>query len=117
MKTEYKDFIGVFSEVYPDGFCEHLISEFDRHQKLGAGTDRQKGEGATKHRKNDYQIFSNGKNISFEAFEGKNTVDFFFSGLQHCFEGYANEFSVLKDVKINCTNMKMQKYSKNMMLS
>jgi hypothetical protein len=111
MNIEYKDFIGVFSDVYPDGFCEHLISEFDRNQKLGAGTDRQNGEGADKHRKNDYQIFSNGKNINFEAFEGKNTIDLFFNGLQRCFEAYGNEFSVIKEAKINCNNMKMQKTS------
>jgi len=111
MKTEYKDFIGVFSNVYPEGFCEHLIAEFDRNQTLGAGTDRQMGEGIEKHKKNDYQIFSNGKNINFEPFEGKNTVDMFFKGLQHCFEAYSNEFSIIKSIKINCNNMKMQKTS------
>ena len=101
MKTEYKDFIGVFSEAYPEGFCEHLIAEFDRNQKLGAGSDRQTSEGTPKHRKNDYQIGSNGKNINFESFDGKNTIDMFFKGLQHCFEAYANEFSTLKEIKIN----------------
>lgn len=111
MKYDFKDFIGVFSEVYPEGFCQHLISEFDRNQKLGAGTDRQNGEGADKHRKNDYQIFSNGKNINFESFEGNNTIDMFFTGLQNCFEVYTNEFSTLKSIKINCNNMKMQKTS------
>ena len=80
MKTEYKDFIGVFSAVYPEGFCEHLISEFERNLTLGAGTDRQQGEGAYKHRKDDYQIFSNGKNINFEPFNGENTIDVFFNG-------------------------------------
>ena len=109
MKAEYKDFIGVFSDVYPEGFCEHLISEFDRNQTLGAGTDRQNSEGASKHIKNDYQIFSNGKNIIFEYFEGRNTRDLFFEGLQKCFEAYSNEFSVIKDNGINCNNMKMQK--------
>ena len=111
MSIEYKDFIGVFSDVYPEGFCEHLIAEFERNLKLGAGTDRQNGEGAPKHRKNDYQIFSNGKNISFEPFKDENTIDVFFNGLQRCFEAYGNEFSTLKDVKINCNNMKMQKTS------
>ena len=111
MNTEYKDFIGVFSEVYPEGFCEHLISEFDRNQTMGAGTDRQNGEGAAKHVKNDYQIFSNGKNINFEPFDGKNTVDMFFDGLQACFQNYSNEYSALKDGRINCNNMKMQKTS------
>lgn len=111
MNYEHKDFIGVFSDVYPDGFCEHLISEFDRNQKLGAGSDRQASEDTPKHMKNDYQIFSNGKNINFELFDGKNTIDMFFKGLQHCFEVYSSEFSTLKDIKIKCNNMKMQKTS------
>jgi len=111
MKSEYKDFIGVFSDVYQDGFCEHLISEFERNKNLGAGTDRQNGEGANKHIKNDYQIFSNGKNINFEAFEDRNTIDLFFDGLQACFQQYSNEYSTLKDGQINCNNMKMQKTS------
>ena len=111
MKIEYKDFIGVFSGVYPKGFCEHLISEFDRNQSLGVGTDRQNGEGVSKHIKNDYQIFSNGKNINFEPFKEKNTIDLFFEGLQACFEQYSNEYSALKDGEINCNNMKMQKTS------
>lgn len=111
MNIEYKDFIGVFSQVFPDGFCEHLISEFDRNQTFGAGTNRQNGEGALKHVKNDYQICVNGRNTIFENFEGQNTKNLFFEGLQKCFEAYSNEFSVIKDIKIHCNNMKMQKTS------
>lgn len=111
MNTEYKDFIGVFSGVYPDGFCEHLISEFERNQKLGVGTNRQNSEGADRHIKDDYQICSNGKNLNFEPFDGHNTVDLFFKGLQNCFDVYAGEFSTLKSLDIRCNNMKMQKTS------
>ena len=111
MKAEYKDFIGVFSDVYMDGFCEHLIAEFDRNQSFGAGTDRQNREGADKHIKNDYQIFSNGKNLAFEAFNGDCPIDLFFAGLQRCFEAYSKEYSVLRDTKVNCSSMKMQKTS------
>ena len=111
MKAEYKDFIGFFSDVYPDGFCQHLIAEFDRNQTLGAGSDRQTGEGAAKHLKEDYQIFSNGKNLKFDLFEGKKPLDMFFKGLQHCFELYNDEFSTLKTLNINCRDMKMQKTS------
>ncbi len=109
MNTEYKDFIGVFSNVYPEGFCEHLVAEFDRNQELGAGVDRQKNEGAFKHKKNDYQIYCNGKNINFEPFKGSSPVNVFFDGLQKCFEEYTNDFSTLKDLRINCNNLKMQK--------
>ena len=88
MKFACKDFIGVFSNVYPEGFCEHLIAEFERNLTLGAGTDRQNGEGAHKHTKNDIQIFSNGKNILFDDFKKDSapTTDLFFRGLQNCFE-------------------------------
>lgn len=109
MNIEYKDFIGIFSDVYPEGFCEHLISEFERNQKLGAGSNRQESEKVLKHLKNDYQINVNGKNFYLEPFEDKKTIDMFFKGLQHCFEIYTSEFSGLKDIKISCTNMKMQK--------
>jgi len=111
MKTEYKDFIGVFSEVYPEGFCEHLISEFERNKNLGAGSDRRLSEGADNHVKNDYQIGCNGKNINFHDFNGKITLDIFFHGLQLCFDAYGNEFSVIKDIKLKCNNIKMQKTS------
>jgi hypothetical protein len=109
MNPEYKDFIGVFSGVYPEGFCEHLIAEFDRNQKLGVGVDRKKGEGSNKHVKNDYQIFSNGRNINFEPFGGEGTIDVFFNGLQKCFQEYTDEFSVAKEIDVRCNNMKMQK--------
>jgi hypothetical protein len=111
MNSEYKDFIGVFNDVYPEGFCEHLIAEFDRHRTLGAGSSRQNGEGAPKHNKDDYQISCNGKNLAFENFNGHSTVDFFFKGLQNCFDEYTNEFSVLKSLEIKANNMKMQKTS------
>jgi len=111
MSSEYKDFIGVFSDVYPEGFCEHLIAEFDRHRDLGAGTDRQNSEGSPKHKKDDYSISCNGKNLNFEGFNENSIVDLFFRGLQNCFAEYANEFSVIKHGRLNTNNMKMQKTS------
>lgn len=112
MNIEYEDFIGVFSNVYPDGFCQHLMSEFEKHQNLGAGFDRQHSDGVEKHIKDDCQIFSNGKNILFDPFDGKETSEMFFTGLQACFDHYCNQYSVLKDIKQRCVNMKIQKTSK-----
>lgn len=119
MKFNCEDFIGVFSEVYPKGFCEHLISEFERNERLGVGYSRSDSEGAYKHAKDDYQIFSNGRNLQFNSFDenneqrvNKNTHDIFYRGLQACFETYTEEFSVLKNVDIRCNSMKMQKTTK-----
>jgi hypothetical protein len=111
MKAEYKDFIGVFSDILPEGFCQHFISEFERNQALGAGSNRQDGEGVAKHLKEDSYCHLNGCNVNFLPFEGGSSVHMFFDGLQKCFEAYSKEFSVLKDIKITCTNMKIQKTS------
>ena len=35
----------------------------------------------------------------------------FFKGLQDCFSVYGEKYSTLKNIEINCTNMKMQKTS------
>ena len=35
MKTQYIDFIGMYQNPYPDGFCNHMISEFERVRSNG----------------------------------------------------------------------------------
>jgi hypothetical protein len=109
MKVEHKDFIATYTDIYPEGYCRHLINEFDRLANSGAGSNRQNSENALTHVKNDYQI---GLNIGIhgaEPFQEKNTVDMFFTGLQTCYEEYTNKFSVLKQNKIRGTTMKMQR--------
>lgn len=109
MKAEYKNFIGVYTDVYPDGYCQHLIDEFERMKSSGAGENRIKSENAKRHAKNDFQIGLSLKGHQVESFNGKNTVDMFFDGLQRCYEEYISEYSSLQDGKIRATTMKMQK--------
>jgi len=111
MKKEYDNFIGIFTDVYDEGFCEHLIAEFERNKTLGAGTNRQDGEGAKKTIKDDYNMFCNGKNLQFEDFLGIRTIDFFYAGLQKCFDNYTKEYSCLQSLDLKCKIMKMQKTS------
>lgn len=109
MNAEFNDFIGVFSGVYEEGFCAHISSEFERNRELGAGTDRQKGEGVSKHLKEGYLIFNNGRNVLFEPINGKEVQDIFWTGLQSCFDQYSNKYSILKDVRLNAQQMKIQR--------
>lgn len=111
MNIKYEDFIGIYENVYPEGYCQHLINEFERLESGGAGVNRQRGEGALAHRKNDYQIYLNIKNHGAEPFHDKNSVDLFFDGLQQCYENYLEKFSVLSDGKVRATVMKMQRTS------
>jgi hypothetical protein len=105
MNIEYKEFFGIYTDVYPQGYCQNIISEFERLKDSGAGTNRLKGENAPAHVKNDYQIMAD---MGIHGLN-KSAVDEFFRGLQSCFEEYTSKFSVLKDGQIRGTAMKMQR--------
>jgi hypothetical protein len=109
MKAEYKDFIGIYSDVYPEGYCQHLINEFERLIESGAGFNRQQYEGMPKHKKNDTHIELNLGAHTVAAFNKTPAVRMFFDGLQICYDSYTEEFSGLKDAKITGTAMKMQR--------
>jgi hypothetical protein len=109
MNAEYKDFIAIYRDVYPEGYCQHLIKEFDRLVESGAGTNRQRGEGAPKHRKNDMQLGLNFGVHTAADFNSTSATRMFFDGLQRCYDAYTEQFSVLRDGKITGTAMKMQR--------
>ena len=111
MNTSTEDFIRIYEEVYPEGYCNHLISEFERLVSSGAGSNRQIGEGAKKHSKDDMQLEFNIGSHTINMFEESPSQDVFFSGLQSCFERYLGEFSSLSEASIHGTAMKMQRTS------
>ena len=109
MNSKYNGFIGVYDNVYPEGYCKHLVSEFDRLESSGAGSNRIQSEGAKRHIKNDHQLGMALKGHELVPFENNNAVDVFFSGLQRCYDEYVSKFSVLVDAKIRATTMKAQR--------
>lgn len=110
MNTEQFEHIVLYHNVYPDGYCQHLIKEFDRLALNGAGADRQTSEDVARHVKDDYQIGINLKAHNVFDFDGKNACDLFFDGLQSCYDDYTNKYSVLRNNgKIRATHMKMQR--------
>lgn len=111
MITEIKDFIGMYSGVYPDGYCAHMVEEFDRLQEIGCGTNRQERDGVPKHAKNDFSIGFNFKGQCPNPFKEEFSINLFFNGLQKCFEHYSTEFSSLKECKLFATEAKAQKTS------
>ena len=109
MNTEYKEFIGIYRNVYPEGYCQHLINEFERLIESGAGSNRQRSEGAPKHSKNDMQLGLNFAMHTAADFNGNQATRVFFDGLQQCYDQYTEQFSVLKTDNIRGTAMKMQR--------
>ena len=116
----YKDFIGIYENVYPDGFCKHFIEEFERLSNEGVTNNRQQIEGCHKTLKQDEFAFLNFKNQSPTPFKvEENSRDYdptewgvkslFFDGLQRCFNHYCNQYDALRQLEIRCNNIKVQK--------
>ena len=109
MKKESSDqFINVYSDVYEEGFCQHLINEFERIACSGATSDRIKSEGAKRHHKNDSHVFLDLRHQGVGSFNEKNTINLLYNGLQECFEDYSQNFSILKDLNLRGNTLKMQ---------
>tara|TARA_B100001250_G_scaffold5059_1_gene4312 strand:- start:8306 stop:8899 length:594 start_codon:yes stop_codon:yes gene_type:complete len=106
---EYRDFIGLYEGVYPDGYCRHMIDEFERLSNTGATYNRQHEEGCLKRIKQDEFTFLNFKNHTPTPFNGDDAKDIFFRGLQECYEDYVAEYDILRDLNVKCTNIKLQK--------
>jgi hypothetical protein len=108
--VEHKDFIGYYRNLYPSGYCEHLIKEFNRLEEGGVGANRQRSENVDRHIKDDYQILIELSNHNLIGFEDKDPCNLFFNGLQACYDNYTSKYSILRDNgKIRASIMKMQR--------
>ena len=109
MNAQYNQFIGMYNNVYQDGFCNHMISEFERVLSQGLCGNRQDSEGTTKTTKQDNFYFLNLKQHVISPFNDDEVLPVFMNGLQRCFDDYVAEYDILKDVDLKCTSVKMQK--------
>jgi len=109
MIIEYKDFIGTYHDVYPAGYCKHLIEECETLAVSGAGANRIRSENAVKTSKDDYQINLNLIGHNIVPFEGLKVTDVFFNGLQSCYEDYVENYASLKNQPIRSSIFKMQR--------
>ena len=109
MISEYHEFIGMYNNIFEDGYCSHMISEFERFRSGGYCGNRQFSEGISKTKKNDEYLFLNLRNHSLSPFNGACPLRIFFDGLQRCYDNYVSEYDILKEDNIKCTSVKMQK--------
>jgi hypothetical protein len=109
MDSTFSDFIGHFSNVYEDGFCNHMIEEFERCSSRGLCGNRKRSEGSRSTSKKDDFLFLNMKNIPISSFNNKRSLDIFYDGLQRCFESYTDEYDVLKGINLSANYVKMQR--------
>lgn len=109
IKSKYIDFIGMYSNVFSDEYCDHMISEFERFHNGGMCGNRQLCEGDYKFNKQDEFIGLNVLNHEPSYFGDESSMGIFWDGLQTCFDLYAEEYDVLKTQGLTCTSVKMQK--------
>lgn len=111
MKANYDGFIGIYSDVYHEQYCQHLIGEAERLFSSGAGKTRQQAESTfSKLKKSDTQIHLNCKGHSIALFNGVTCQNVFFDGLQKCYEDYVSHFPAAQETgELLGTAMKLQK--------
>ncbi len=108
MSYSCNNFIGIFKNVYPDGFCEHLINEFERNVNEW-GINRKQSDNANSIQKNDTQIHIDGINSKISVFNNISAYELYWQEIQKCFKRYSEDFSFLTNSSISCTSMKLQK--------
>ena len=68
MQAKYNQFIGMYENVFPEYFCQHLIDEFERLNRSGITSNRKESENANKTFKADRHLFLNYKKSLHEIF-------------------------------------------------
>ena len=111
MTENYNEFIGMYTDVYEDGYCSHMINEFERLLDSRIVRSRRETEGVDKIQKDDLTTNLNVKGASFSPFNDKCINQIYTEGLQHCLNMYCNKFDILKTVDIVGSEYKMQKTS------
>ena len=107
----YIDSIGMYQNVLPEGFCSHLIKQFDIFQEKGYCGTRKTNENANRYHMDDTFLFLNVNNHpeSLERFEDEGTIDTINYGLQKCFDDYVNKFDILQSISLRSSVIKVQK--------
>ena len=110
MKVLHKDFVGIYEGVFPDGYCQHMIEEFEALDKAGAGHSRQQSErNVSPLKKKDTAVYLSFRGHQSRSFDNRDVLDTFFQGLQICYEYYVDQYPALTDSKIRATAAKMQR--------
>lgn len=110
MSEKYVNFIGMYDNIFPDGFCDHLIVTFEKLVERGLCYSRKQSESTRKVVKDDF-AFSLDINSHSElgTFNGESVSSIVIDTLQNCFDSYIDNYDILKESRLNCSSFKFQK--------
>ena len=109
LNSKYIDFIGMYENILPDGFCNFLIKEFDRILDSGCGSNRQENGEGLKIQKEDSFFNLSLKTHGVANFNGDSCPRIVLDSIQECFLKYGEKFDILKTMNLNSISLKMQK--------
>ena len=114
MSCEYEDFIGTYRNVFPDGFCRHVIDCFEDISQNSKWTisRQQENKNIRKHIKDDELLFLNDTNIGqmhLPKWRGQEIQKMLWKGLQIAFDQYEDQYDILQNEKLAAQQLKMQK--------
>ncbi len=110
MSEKYVNFIGMYDNIFPDGFCDHLIVTFEKLVERGLCYSRKQSESTRKVVKDDF-AFSLDINSHSElgTFNGESVSSIVIDAVQNCFDSYIDNYDILKESRLNCSSFKFQK--------
>lgn len=110
MSEKYVNFIGMYDNIFPDGFCDHLIVTFEKLVERGLCYSRKQSESIRKVVKDDF-AFSLDINSHSElgTFNGESVSSIVIDAVQNCFDSYIDNYDILKESRLNCSSFKFQK--------
>lgn len=109
MNIIFKDHIGIFQDVYEEGFCNHVVNEIDSLYNMGATNNRIESDNSPKHRKDDQTIILNFTPHHVKYFNNTPVQDIFFVGLQKCFDEYSSKYSLISQLSMRASIIKAQR--------
>lgn len=112
LTERYIDFIGFYENVFPQGFCRHVIQQYEIIFENGFCGTRKRNEKCQKTQKDGSFYFLNMKNgydVMMEEYNGLSVIDILRNGLQRCFDAYVNEFDILQGSILRGSDIKIQK--------
>jgi hypothetical protein len=106
MNTEYKNFIGVYKDVYPESFCQRAIDIFEEYVTKGHVFPREEPPHLKQDLALDLNTLNNFRTINENC---ASLYDEFVKGLRECFFTYKDRFSILNDYNLSMHNVKVQR--------
>jgi hypothetical protein len=109
MSNDKTNFIEVYENALSTEFCEHVINQFELHFEKGATSRREIREGVMSHLKSDEILYLHQEHIELTPFKEQNTKALIWDAVQKCFDEYRFKYSLLSDISIRATQLKMQR--------